>query len=1574
MATRIFVGSLGDIAPIAVFAETELETAVGGESSIGFITVKDIGLSRADFIPMSRVTVDRGPGTDPIYSGYLIKPSRRFWFDVDYPETLQRKWVLWCADINLLWSRRVVYKQSDPADITGPKYTTDTFDDDALAELFADWVDLSFDDLDTSSQVDRVGLINYDQTVYPWNGGQTLGEAVRTIAQLPAAVYGINSKREVVYADVDDENAPFVLSDAYIPPQVSVPSIHTSKYATGALENPPVGWTFLRLDDLDMSIDPSDPDELMDWSANGDRGPIWWLKMVLDTTAHLRLSTAGSTLVDTQLFVYKKTGHPTTADEAIAIADDPTRGYTIECRWDNVYAIWPFDETTGTVATDWSEAGGKSGLYRNTPTLNQPGPGTLRSVLFNGTNEFMDVASTTIFGGTSTTELSWECWVKHDGTHGATGDTIFGKGTLSPHVWLTTDGKIALSKADEGVIAQTVNPVITDTNWHHVVVTWWHNFGVEIFIDTVSVPVTTPTWRTFVANSTRFCIASKHPVATDLWHGSLSAPAVYNLLLTQDEIDRHYRQTFQNHAAKPGLPNGSLTYDTYEPGTYWIGIQSVYDFLDPWETRAFLNIYRQAGDTVPEPDAGWEPEGTPGAEVVGYRESTIIHDGTRLANDVMAWGFGMGSPNGVFKRLRDGDSITDHGLWQEAVTLYSVYKQATINKVADSVVNGSPASRRGRKNDKDSIECVIHQDGLHVGDRVRFISHIWRYEDVIPVRKMKLKFPTPDDVRYELILSHEIDEWGFQDPLPPFQIPGPYPINIPPLPPFPPEPPPELPPSCVEAFFSHDSFASRTLFTTGPWTNGAATMWGNPSPNLGSPTSWLNWGLTSTFGDASDLAAVTASGATATLMVSSDEFGVRLPYLVTAPWNRDVITGRFNFQFVDMPAGIELELTYGAVKAILRLTDGEIDVETGSGTSTGAFTDWVEDQYYVAELSLDLVNNEVRVKVQRETGGTEVFELTRAADGERAGDGTYQPFIGIWLRSLTATARIQFKPLRSLMYADATTAEQDIFGGSTSVSGWGLPWLTYLSPSNQTDDPSLIYEADGTIRVLDGSTSTSGYIERPLDGGSLDLAFSISDYSSVPLAQRFNLLILHFDTILPSTLRHRASIGGTIGLSVGTGTGSSLNTSTALFNAGDPVNVRIQFSSGGMRMKVWAGGTAEPSAWTLELPRITTPWPALVLGVMYNAPNNVVGYQVRLGPLDLDTGEEPARLLVGPDDLGAVLFGTNAGAANTRGRFRSWPFTDPGGYAVVFGSDQYTQLQFGVPNATPHYQAGVVWPVFGPDISNGIPYQRFHRISSLAFPIVLFKEEPVDYAIRVKGTLRVHIGEGKREDLGATGILEPVNVTIETFDYGLGASVTPPTHTEYTIETGTDVWNSIYENVQVGSDETKAFEFVADSDHLVDVGDGSKVLQMSVRIDGIDHELFEAVRLAGPLWGGIFLVTPNNGNVSAFFSTISFELVPTSLGYPISPRVDPCLPNPLGYDYSQEQGRICTTWFGDEVDGVVDDFPMPGKFVTGSCDVIVNGETLTPGVDFTETVDNTEVHFTTPPPAGAWVFICCTVT
>ena len=160
----------------------------------------------------------------------------------------------------------------------------------------------------------------------------------------------------------------------------------------------------------------------------------------------------------------------------------------------------------------------------------------------------------------------------------------------------------------------------------------------------------------------------------------------------------------------------------------------------------------------------------------GYREMRVTQDGTGMANDVLAWGLGYGPQ--VFTRDQDATSQSVHGRWQIGRTFFGVFEQTTIERNADSILNGSPQNKRGSKDDRVSVECVTYEPGLRAAQKVDFTSNVFGFNDVIPVRKLEITFDAPDTPKYTVTLSHDIDA--------PISLVDPFGIGLPHLPGLPP--------------------------------------------------------------------------------------------------------------------------------------------------------------------------------------------------------------------------------------------------------------------------------------------------------------------------------------------------------------------------------------------------------------------------------------------------------------------------------------------------------------------------------------------------------------------------------------------------------------------------------------------------------------------------------------------------------------------------------------------------------------------------------------------------------------------
>jgi hypothetical protein len=146
-----------------------------------------------------------------------------------------------------------------------------------------------------------------------------------------------------------------------------------------------------------------------------------------------------------------------------------------------------------------------------------------------------------------------------------------------------------------------------------------------------------------------------------------------------------------------------------------------------------------------------------GPTVVGYRELMQIENGAKLANDALVWGAALGSKNLRFGRSEDTPSINAHGRWQYGEYTTQMYKQASVNERASTVVYGTDQNKRGGKDDQESWTVTTFDNSFSAGQKVEIASEVFGKSDVVPIRRCTLTFETKVKPRYQLTLSHEID-------------------------------------------------------------------------------------------------------------------------------------------------------------------------------------------------------------------------------------------------------------------------------------------------------------------------------------------------------------------------------------------------------------------------------------------------------------------------------------------------------------------------------------------------------------------------------------------------------------------------------------------------------------------------------------------------------------------------------------------------------------------------------------------------------------------------------------------------
>lgn len=114
---------------------------------------------------------------------------------------------------------------------------------------------------------------------------------------------------------------------------------------------------------------------------------------------------------------------------------------------------------------------------------------------------------------------------------------------------------------------------------------------------------------------------------------------------------------------------------------------------------------------------------------IGYRDLVINYNAVEMYNEAFLWGAGVGSPEPAFAHVRNEDAISDHGLFQYGEIVQGMYTDESVERRADTLINGSPQHRRGHKDDVVRISCTIFQPGLRIGQGVSFRSAAWDFGD-----------------------------------------------------------------------------------------------------------------------------------------------------------------------------------------------------------------------------------------------------------------------------------------------------------------------------------------------------------------------------------------------------------------------------------------------------------------------------------------------------------------------------------------------------------------------------------------------------------------------------------------------------------------------------------------------------------------------------------------------------------------------------------------------------------------------------------------------------------------------------
>lgn len=203
-----------DITGICSVANSSFDTMANGQVGTCEIWVEDLDHDQV-FVVGKPLALKIDGAYE--WRGFVASVSRRYAFPVVNtvgvtPVLVPRWQVIRGSDVNILFSKRVVYNKADPTKQIS-YYPAGAHDDTIIADLVENYLDLTDDGLDTSSGVVHVGESQIDNTGAPFSPAQTWGEAMRLISVVPAALWYIDPDKVLRYVSLETATAPWAVSD-----------------------------------------------------------------------------------------------------------------------------------------------------------------------------------------------------------------------------------------------------------------------------------------------------------------------------------------------------------------------------------------------------------------------------------------------------------------------------------------------------------------------------------------------------------------------------------------------------------------------------------------------------------------------------------------------------------------------------------------------------------------------------------------------------------------------------------------------------------------------------------------------------------------------------------------------------------------------------------------------------------------------------------------------------------------------------------------------------------------------------------------------------------------------------------------------------------------------------------------------------------------------------------------------------------------------------------------------------------------------------------------------------------------
>jgi hypothetical protein len=195
---------------------------------------------------------------------------------------------------------------------------------------------------------------------------------------------------------------------------------------------------------------------------------------------------------------------------------------------------------SGTTWTDLS-GNGYNGTLTNGPTFDSANGG---SIIFDGTNDFVNVTATNTIVGDNLAQITLEAWSKHTGTANIRMMNLARDTVAQSWCFLNANagsvGAIGVSRWTGSTLENVLaTGTYNDGTWRHIVGTLSTTTGGKLYING-QLAASSVTNLVSVSGNTGLTKIGSATGSSNFWNGNIAIARIYTKVLSDDEVLQNY--------------------------------------------------------------------------------------------------------------------------------------------------------------------------------------------------------------------------------------------------------------------------------------------------------------------------------------------------------------------------------------------------------------------------------------------------------------------------------------------------------------------------------------------------------------------------------------------------------------------------------------------------------------------------------------------------------------------------------------------------------------------------------------------------------------------------------------------------------------------------------------------------------------------------------------------------------------------------------------------------------------------------------------------------------------------------